>query len=175
MTKCKSCQNERPINKSGYCMTCKNLFFPASGSVFSSDEHGWTLTTTTSVPIDQKLTYTGEFEVVSVIDILGVDYKLYVRKRSDEPKLQELAGYCDSSAKFIVVRDLCDPDDTRISDMEELHRFQAKVTRHEIAHAFYRESGADPDYMTEEQMCEWLAVVGGRYVEACKQAGAWLE
>ena len=94
------------------------------------------------------------------INVLGTDIKILFRKEADDPQLEEMGGYFDSSESLIVVKI---PDKEKHS-LGNLENWQKKVLRHEIVHAFLYESGLDWSanpvecWATNEEMVDWLAI-----------------
>ena len=94
------------------------------------------------------------------INVLGTEIRIVFRKEADDPKLEELGGYFDSSENLIVVR-IPEQDKNNLGNMEN---WQKKVMRHEIIHAFLYESGLDwsaapvDNWATNEEMVDWMAI-----------------
>ena len=89
------------------------------------------------------------------ISILGELYTIYIRRTEDDANLKDSDGYTDFSAKEIVMRDINSISFTIKNPMV----YWNKVLRHEILHAFIRESGICEyfDEMDEEQIVDWVA------------------
>lgn len=94
----------------------------------------------------------------SCVSVLGVSYTIREGTSVDFPALQNCDGFCDTSTKEIVVSDLTEsaasPD-----AMKDLERYQRKVIRHELVHAFLYESGLSSDsWADNEEIVDWLAI-----------------
>jgi len=103
--------------------------------------------------------------------ILGTDYTIEQRTRSEDAYLDGVDGYCDKTSKRIVVAH--DPDSNELDDYEAYKR---KVLRHEIIHAFLFESGLQenfghPKMGHDETYVDWIAVQFPKMLEAFKKAG----
>ena len=92
------------------------------------------------------------------LNILGTSYSFLIKKREDDKYLEEMDGYCDWTAKEIVVADI-EPDSDSVKNVKA---YMEKVARHEIIHAFLIESGlheaATFDDTHFEQMVDWIAI-----------------
>lgn len=99
-----------------------------------------------------------------IIDVLGTKYKISYKPLTD------LDGYCDKTTKEIVVA--TKDDNCNLGNFE---RYQNKVLRHEIIHAFMFESGLAENwehkgYGQEETVIDWFAMQGLKIYKAWKQA-----
>lgn len=79
------------------------------------------------------------------IKILGTDYELRFTNRREDQVLKEADGECRWYDKVIVV-------DEELENEESLKH----VIRHEIVHAFLRESGLK-SYASDELIVDWIA------------------
>ena len=95
-----------------------------------------------------------------VITILGTDIQVLFRKEADDPQLEDMGGYYDSSKNLIVVK-IHEKDKNSLGDLEI---WQRKTLRHEIIHAFLHESGLDwstsaaDSWAANEEMVDWFAI-----------------
>ena len=111
-----------------------------------------------------------------VVDVLGVPYSVNITPEADDPKLESMDGYTDSSIKRIVISDVHrrpeDPENVQDQDW-----FQRNIIRHELIHAFMFEAGlaenwAHRDYGQEETTVDWLAHLFPKMLSAFQQADA---
>ena len=108
-----------------------------------------------------------------VISVLGTNVVVVFRKESEDDKLVNMAGYYDSSKNEIVVK-IFEPDATSLGDLE---RYQKEILRHEIIHAFLRESGVDvcscpcDSWATNEEMVDWLAIQSPKIFKLFEKEG----
>lgn len=79
------------------------------------------------------------------IKILDTEYELRFTNRRDEPVLKEADGECRWFEKVIVVDE----------ELENKENFK-HVIKHEIVHAFLRESGLK-SYACDELIVDWIA------------------
>ena len=82
------------------------------------------------------------------INILGMEYPIYLRSRKDDKMLEKMDGYCAYENKFVVID----------KDMPRVH--QMHVLKHEIVHCFLYESGLDAEcsWATNETVGDWIAL-----------------
>ena len=104
------------------------------------------------------------------IDVLGTEYTIrFVPEEADEG-LNDSDGYCDDTAKEIVVKQYKrgEPLGKRNLEMQE-----RKNHRHEIIHAFLCESGLaeNSTWAQEEEMVDWFAKQAPKLIKAWKEAG----
>ena len=109
------------------------------------------------------------------VDVLGTNYTLTVCGEEEEPRLQDLDGFCDDSTKEIFVESYVDSkDDPRAK--ANLENQKRKVKRHEIIHAFLHESGLSenfthPEYGHDETYVDWIASQFPKMCEVFKEVG----
>ena len=87
------------------------------------------------------------------INILGTEYEIIRRSRKEDGILVNHDGYCDGFAKRLVIVD--EFDDGAVDNTKDISAVVKKVFRHEITHAYMRESGIMPDQ--EELVVDWIA------------------
>lgn len=104
------------------------------------------------------------------IDVLGTEYIILKRTKEEDRELEVCDGYCDHTAKKIVVTER-DPECT----LECFDVYIKKVLRHEIIHAFLFESGLHENFKHDtfghdETMVDWIAVQFPKLLVAFKAA-----
>lgn len=103
------------------------------------------------------------------VDILGTEYSIVKRLNSKDEKLDDSDGYCDESIKLIVVEDFI--SDNR--SLNDLNWYSNKVLRHEIIHAFLKESGLDcnsnDEWARNEEMIDYFAIQLPKIVKAMNE------
>jgi hypothetical protein len=88
------------------------------------------------------------------VDVLGTKYSIVKSDKAKDVKLENLAGYCDSSVNQIVI-DTFKTDNLSKSD---LNQYEKEVIRHELVHAFLIESGLDDcSWGGNEEIVDWIA------------------
>lgn len=104
------------------------------------------------------------------VSILGVTYKIIERDPKDDPKLDTRDAYCDTSSKEIIVSKF-EPDPESIAN---LSAFVRHLKRHEIAHAFFYESGLDKccKWADNEELVDWLAIQLPKIIKVVQIADA---
>lgn len=101
--------------------------------------------------IEQIFDYNKQF-----VNILGAEYKIIRSDMVQHPKLERAAGYCDFNVHTIVVDEFKHPDQDATEDMDT---YKKKVLRHELVHAFLRESGLSTNsWADNEEIVDWIAI-----------------
>lgn len=107
------------------------------------------------------------------VDVLGTNYTLTVCGEEEEPRLQDLDGFCDDSTKEIFVESYADSkDDPRAK--ANLENQKRKVKRHEIIHAFLFESGIaeNSEWAQNEEMVDFFAIQFPKMLRAFREVDA---
>lgn len=110
---------------------------------------------------------------MKTVNILGTEYTIYERTEEEDVKLEENDGYCDSSAKEIVI--LIYKDD--IMNKRNMQHYKNQVLRHEIIHAFLAESGLDgnghspQNWEFNEEMVDWFAIQFPKIMKVYQELG----
>ena len=91
------------------------------------------------------------------INVLGTEYTVEIRERSQDDYLNDRDGYCDKTSKRIVVA-----KEDKESELDDQCVYLKTITRHEIIHAFLFESGRHENFMHpehghDETMVDWIA------------------
>lgn len=108
-----------------------------------------------------------------VISVLGTDVQIVFRKEENDPQLEDMGGYYDSSKNLIVVK-IPEKDKNSLGDLEN---WQRKTLRHEIIHAFLHESGMDwsasatDSWATNEEMVDWFAIQAPKIFKVFQEMG----
>ena len=90
------------------------------------------------------------------VNILGAEYKIIKSDMVQHPKLERASGYCDFNIHTIVVDEFKNPDQDATEDMDA---YKKKVLRHELTHAFLRESGLSTNsWADNEEIVDWIAI-----------------
>lgn len=90
------------------------------------------------------------------VDVLGTKYSIIKSNKAEDMKLENFAGYCDTSVNQIVI-DTFKTDNLSVAD---LGKFESEVIRHELVHAFLHESGlADNSWGDNEEIVDWIALM----------------
>ena len=109
------------------------------------------------------------------VNVLGTNYGIYLDiPEHDDKLLAGCLGYCDKSAKRIVI--VAEPDDSEMADWTAMRK---ESLRHEIVHAFMHESGIDAncsfDILGEEHpehLVAWIAIQFPKLLKAFNEVGA---
>lgn len=103
------------------------------------------------------------------VNILGAEYKIIKSDMVQHPKLERAAGYCDFNIHTIVVDTFLSPDQDATEDMEA---YKKKVLRHELVHAFLRESGLCANsWADNEEIVDWIAIQAPKIFKTFKEVG----
>ena len=115
------------------------------------------------------------------ISILGTEYTISKVKYDQDPDFAKssISGYCDPALKQIVICDMSTHPGYEDYTKESWAITEQDTLRHEIVHAFFNESGlqdcslqpAGP-WAKNEEMIDWIALVGPRIMKAWHEAGA---
>ena len=90
------------------------------------------------------------------VDVLGTIYSIEKSNKLDDLRLENLAGYCDTSTNQIVI-DTFKCDNLSKAD---LGKYEREVIRHELIHAFLNESGlSDCSWGCNEEIVDWIALM----------------
>ena len=91
-----------------------------------------------------------------VVNVLGTDYNVVAEERHENPLLKTYNGYCDPTAKEIIVVKDFDPDEVEISRPKEVKKH---ILRHELTHAFLYESGLHEEcWADNEEIVDWISM-----------------
>lgn len=92
------------------------------------------------------------------VNILGSEWKIVFRKISEDKTLEDAEGYASMSSNTIVIRS------ENLENAENFERYQKRVLRHELIHAFLQESGLAQNSIEDagawarnEEMVDWFA------------------
>ena len=105
------------------------------------------------------------------VNVLGEKYRIVERNYLEDPRLIEYAGYCDKTSRTIVISERCPPS---ALDVENAENSKRETIRHELAHAFFFESGMT-DWGNDERLVDWIAIQFPKMLEAMKAAGGLAE
>lgn len=107
------------------------------------------------------------------VNVMGVEYTVEIRNAKNDEILNNHDGYTDYYSKLIVI------DDGEDGEIHDVARYQRKVLRHEITHAFLYESGLahnsslfESAWARNEEMIDWIAIQGEKIYQAWAKAGA---
>lgn len=96
------------------------------------------------------------------VNILGTEWTIKFNNESENPSLNGIDGYADSSTKEIVVDDMS-KSEGQPGAKGDLKAYQRECLRHEIIHAFMYESGLSENFEhktigIEETTVDWFAL-----------------
>ena len=105
------------------------------------------------------------------VNILGTEYT--ITRVHNDPKLENIDGFCDETTKEIVV-DNYDGDDGKPGVKAQLDIQRKKVIRHELVHAFLFECGLaeNSPWAQNEELVDWFALQGPKIYKAWQEADA---
>lgn len=115
-----------------------------------------------------------------VVKILGTKYTLKAVKAGEDEYLERMkfGGYCDGTAKEIVVLKLKSLPDFANDPDEIIERREKETLRHEIIHAFFNESGlgwnslpVEQAWAKNEEMVDWFAMQFPKILKVFKELG----
>ena len=102
--------------------------------------------------------------------ILGEKWIIEQRSEIDDAALENADGYCDKTARLIAVTVR-----RKDADLIDFEKYQRKVLRHEIIHAFLFESGLAEcwthDQGHDESYGDWIAAQWPKIAKVFAAAG----
>lgn len=102
------------------------------------------------------------------IDVLGTSYDVREMRELSE---DDADGLCHPFTKRIEIRAASEIAKSGGIDDDTAENIQKYIKRHELAHAFYHESGLR-DWSEDEKMVDWLALQFPKMLSAFQKAGA---
>lgn len=118
---------------------------------------------------------------IGLLNVLGTMYVVYESKvtKDDYMKENELAGYCDTFERKIVIADTTEKELCNLESDEARKRYRQELLRHEIIHAFLSEAGlresANPcttSWARNEEMVDWFALMWPKIHSAFEEVDA---
>lgn len=113
--------------------------------------------------------------------VKGHPYTIRVKGYTEDPafKARSLMGYCDPYTREIAVCNLDTHENFKDEPKKTRRASEKETLRHEIVHAFLSECGLDYSALQyegpwpkNEEMVDWLAIVGPDLYRAWREAGA---
>jgi len=103
------------------------------------------------------------------INILGTDYEIRKASEKEYPKLSVMNanGLAELYSKELIINAEMNPNSGQ--EFANFKGFENKVVRHEIIHAFFRESGL-VDYTTDEDLVNWIALQFPKMLKVFREA-----
>lgn len=103
----------------------------------------------------------------TTVNILGTDYTIVRVKWEKDERFEKdkIDGYCDNVVKKIVYCDM--RTKPNFGDMSDVYykKLEDEIVRHEIIHAYFKESGLDCSashiegpWALNEEMVDWFAI-----------------
>ena len=114
------------------------------------------------------------------VKILGTKYKLRKVNFGEDEFMERMkfGGYCDGTAKEIVVLNIKTLPDFANDPEEVILRREKETLRHEIIHAFLNESGLqwnslpiEQAWAKNEEMVDWFAIQFPKILKVYKELG----
>lgn len=114
------------------------------------------------------------------VKILGTDYTLRKVNFGEDEFMERMkfGGYCDGTAKEIVVLNIKTLPDFANDPKEVIERKEKETLRHEIIHAFFNESGlgwnslpVEQAWAKNEEMVDWFAIQFPKMLKVFKELG----
>lgn len=105
------------------------------------------------------------------INVLGVEYT--ITRTHDDPRMENIDGFCDETTKEIVV-ETYEGYDGKPGVKSQLDVQRKKNIRHELVHAFLFECGLaeNSTWAQNEELVDWIAIQGPKLWKAWEEAGA---
>lgn len=122
---------------------------------------------------NRKIPSYEEWYAKNHVNVLGTVYTIQEQTAEENEHLKDADGYCDRTAKEIVIVDLSREKCT----IKNPEWYRRKLLRHEIIHAFLFESGLgecanwNDSTIHNEQMVDWIAIQFPKMLKAFEEAG----
>lgn len=106
---------------------------------------------------------------IATVNVLGTDYKIIRQSEVENPKLKDFDGLAEFYTHTLHIAEKTDSPNT----VDNVDEYFKKVIRHEIVHAFLKESGLDAnsDWARNEEIVDWFALQGPKIMAAWVDAG----
>lgn len=101
------------------------------------------------------------------VNVLGTTYTVYLGSCEDLGIKETVDGDCEAMGKVIRLR--TDMKDDWEGDIKLREKYVRQVLYHELAHAFFFESGL-LELFDNERMCEWLEINAVKMVTAAQNS-----
>ena len=114
------------------------------------------------------------------VEILGSKYTIRKVSAGQDELMERLhfGGYCNGTAKEIVLLDLKTVPDWANEPQEIIRRQERETLRHEVIHAFLNESGlgwnslpVEHAWAKNEEMVDWIAIQFPKICKVFKELG----
>jgi hypothetical protein len=107
---------------------------------------------------------------MKAVNVLGQDYSIEFSTTKENPRLDSLDGFCDSSTHKCLIDRMDKTDDPR--QKENILSYRDTVVRHELVHAFLYESGLESEsWARNEETVDWIAIQFPKMAKAMMDAG----
>lgn len=110
------------------------------------------------------------------VPVLGTNYLVRCVDAKDMPSwfFENCKGYCDHTAKVITVENLIAKKDDYNDALADIEDVTNQAVRHELLHAFLRESGLGDETDFNEIVIDWFALQAPKIFKAFCLAKAFL-
>ena len=113
------------------------------------------------------------------VKMLGTKYILRRVNFGEDEFMERMkfGGYCDATAKEIVLLNLKTIPDFANDPKEVIARKERETLRHEIIHAFFNESGLQwnslpvEQWAKNEEMVDWIAIQFPKLLKTFRELG----
>ena len=115
------------------------------------------------------------------VDILGTTYRIEIHNYEEDGEFRRLrcAAYCDSNDHLIVVTDVESMPGAKFSTPKAKENYHRHIFRHEIIHAFMKESGlsassmpiTDEGWAENDEIIDWFAIQGPKIMKLWVELG----
>ena len=107
------------------------------------------------------------------INILGSEWEIIETTDSEHPELENSDGWCGTYVRKILVESNLFADSPKTDLSEQAKPIRKKdLLRHEIIHAFVRESGAQHSILDNEFCVHWIALMFPKMLKLFEETGA---
>lgn len=108
------------------------------------------------------------------LDVLGTEYEIIKTTANEQPRLKNASGYCSSyNNKIYIESELFADESYTDEDLKNSKQIATKeILRHEIIHAFVKESGLLNSDINSESVVDYYASQFPKLLEAFRKADA---
>lgn len=110
------------------------------------------------------------------IPVLGTNYLVRCVDATDMPSwfFDNCKGYCDHTSKVITVENLVAKKNDYNDALADIEDITNQTVRHELLHAFLRESGLGDETNFDEIIIDWFALQAPKIFQTFCRAKAFL-
>lgn len=171
-------ESYRDVNVKYYIKTPKGEMILSINDYIIKDEND-------DFYVCDPITFDNMYEEIkgnNYIYILGTPYELLRVSVGFEGILETTAGVCDRNLKRIIIVNTNSVESYKDKSKEWKFKDESSTIRHEIVHAYLAECGllastssSYGPWAENEEMVDWMGVMGDKMFKTFKEADKWLD